>query len=201
MRLPVLVLAGGEGRRMGGDKLAAVMDGKRLIDHALECARRWDAEPMIAARSDQALALNGVEMLADRAGLVGPLAGLAAGVEAAQAHGASRLLVIPADAPFLPNDLPQRLAAALEEQGAARCAIARSGARDHPTCSLWQVNGLNEAIGAYAATGRRSLIGLADTIGMTRAFWPLGEGPDPFANINTRADLAAAQAAIALHRR
>ena len=42
------------------------------------------------------------------------------------------------------------------------------------------------------ATGRRSLNGFAAAVGMTEAAWPV-VGPDPFANANTPAELAAPQ--------
>ena len=98
------------------------------------------------------------------------------------------MLTIPCDAPFLPEDLPERLAAALPGHGAA---LAASGGRVHPVCGLWRTDALAQLRG-YAAEGRRSLIGFAETIGFAAVDWPEGA----FFNVNSPGDLAEAAARL-----
>ena len=55
-RLMVAVLAGGEGRRMGGVKALRLFRGRPLVAHALELARRWSDEVVVAVRSPDQVA-------------------------------------------------------------------------------------------------------------------------------------------------
>jgi molybdopterin-guanine dinucleotide biosynthesis protein A len=99
------------------------------------------------------------------------------------------LLTIPADMPFLPADLLERLSRQINNLG---CAMAASGDELHPVCALWDVARSLEQIDAYLASGRRSLKGFAEFIGSARSDWP-GEPDDPFFNVNDLDDLAKAE--------
>jgi molybdenum cofactor cytidylyltransferase len=48
-----VVLAGGEGRRFGGPKQLATVDGKALVLHAVDLARPWDPVVVLGARADR----------------------------------------------------------------------------------------------------------------------------------------------------
>lgn len=187
----VLILAGGEGRRIGGDKPQRWLAGMRLIDHALRLAARWTDEPVVAARSLAQLGPLDARIIADDPGIEGPLGGLAAGLEHARRTGAARLLAIPADMPFLPDDLADRLAAALDASDSG-AALAQSGGRLYPICALWDV-AVADALRAYLATGQRSLRGFADAVGFTAVEWHAAGG-DRFLNINDAEGLARAEA-------
>ena len=88
-----------------------------------------------------------------------------------------------------PDDLPRRLSAALPGHSAA---LAASGGRVHPVCGLWRTNAL-APLRDYAASGRRSLIGFAETIGYVAVEWPAAA----FFNVNRPEDLAEAEARLA----
>ncbi|WP_138141283.1 NTP transferase domain-containing protein [Brevundimonas vancanneytii] len=45
---PVVILAGGEGRRMGGRKPERLLAGRPLIAHAVDQARKW-GDPVAVA--------------------------------------------------------------------------------------------------------------------------------------------------------
>jgi molybdopterin-guanine dinucleotide biosynthesis protein A len=104
---------------------------------------------------------------------------------------ADAVLTLPADMPFLPPDLADRLA---EELANKRAAIAKSCGHLHPVCGLWLTAAL-DFVPEYLASGRRSLRGLAETVGYVAVDWPTGP-EDPFFNINTSADLAEAEQRI-----
>lgn len=187
----VLVLAGGEGRRMGGGKPDRLLGGKRLIAHALAIAHALSPAVAVGVRdADQVLAYPDQFCVEDDPVLHGPLASLAAGLRWARARGALWLQTLPCDAPFLPGDLAIRLLYAAIAQDAA-VALPRSAERVHPTCGLWRCD-LAEKIAAYARTGQSSLYGFAEHAGVVIADWEVGAG-DPFFNVNTPADLAAAE--------
>ena len=188
-----LILAGGEGRRMGGGKPARLLGDERLIDRAVALARRWDDAPAVALHSCRDNGTPNARVLQDRLDLEGPLAGLAVGVEFAVREGAERLLLIPADMPFLPEDLLGRLGEGLGSE--TGCAMASSGGRRHPVCSLWRLDRLAAELPHYCASGRRSLMGLAEAVGAVEIEWST-DRRDPFFNINDERDLAAAEAML-----
>lgn len=106
MRLLGAVLAGGQSRRFGSDKALALLDGKALIDHAITALAAQTEAVIVCGRewSDWA---------ADRpAPGLGPLGGINAALHCAAARGYDAVLTAPCDAPFLPLDLAERLAAA-----------------------------------------------------------------------------------------
>jgi molybdopterin-guanine dinucleotide biosynthesis protein A len=184
----VAVLAGGEGSRIGGGKPLVKLGGKTLIERAYDRASGWSNRSIVAIRSPEQLGSCQLPWIADAAGIEGPLAGLAAALEWACRQGAEALLTIPCDMPFLPDDLPKRL---LERVGDLGAAVASSGGELHPVCGLWRNAAIYE-FPNYCASGRRSLKGFAEHIGFVEIEWPAGP-PDPFFNINSPADLAAAE--------
>lgn len=189
--IAIAVLAGGDGSRIGGKKPLIRLGGKTLIERAFQQAREWSNTSIVAVRSPEQLGEFQFPWIADAAGIDGPLAGLAAALEWACRQGAEALLTIPCDMPFLPNDLAHRL---LEEVGDLGAAVASSGGELHPVCGLWRNAAIYEFPG-YCASGHRSLRGLAEQVGFREVEWPAGP-PDPFFNINSQADLAAAEAML-----
>jgi len=168
----IVILAGGEGRRIGGGKPLRMLDGQSLVDRALARARCWSDTVLVAARAGGDLA--------DDPAVEGPLGGVAA----ALALGGD-VLTIPCDMPFLPDDLPARLT------GAKAATLAASGGGLHPVCALWKAQAA-AGLPAFLATGRRSLKGFAEAVGYEAVEWSV-EPYDPFFNINEEADLARAE--------
>ena len=191
--IAVVILAGGDGNRIGGDKPLRMLGGTPLIGHALARARRWSAEVIVVGRDRDQAGTIAVPFLEDAPGAEGPIAGLAAALRHAKDAGHGAVLAIPCDSPFLPDDLPLRLAAALAPQTGA--AIASSGGTLHPACGLWRVR-CSFLLGQYLATGRRSLRGFAEHVGFATAEWACAP-VDPFFNVNTENDLAAAEVLLA----
>ena len=171
----IVILAGGEGRRIGGGKPRLLLGGETLLDRALRRARSWSDEVLVAARTGGDIA--------DDPAIAGPLGGVAA----ALALGGD-VLTIACDMPFLPDDLPQRLI------GDKAATLAASGGRLHPVCAVWKADA-GAALPAYLATGRRSLTGFAEAAGYAAVEWPV-DPFDPFLNINDPADLARAEALL-----
>lgn len=174
---------------MGGGKPLRPFGGTTLVAHALGHARRWSDAVAVAVRTeDQVAGVADAPLLLDDPAIPGPAAGLASAFAFAQSLGAERLLTLPCDAPRLPDDLLQRLDAALGDAGVA---VAASLGRLHPTCALWRVDCAHR-LPAYLAAGS-SLRGFAADCGMTVVDWDRGPDGDPFANANTPEDLAALQ--------
>lgn len=185
MEMMVVILAGGEGSRLGGDKPLRLLGGRNLISRALDRARYWSGDVRVALRDHEQVPEPGAPVLLDDPDVWGPLAGLGSALNVARETGRSHVLTIPCDMPFLPGDLATRLAEAIGGHGVA---MAASNGQLHPVCALWSVHVL-DALAAYREAGRRSLRGLAETVGMAIVGWP----EDAFANVNTPEELADAE--------
>ena len=186
----VVILAGGEGRRIGGGKPLRRFGGERLIDRALRQAHRWSGLVAIAVRDPAQVGPVTARLIRD-IDVPGPLGGLISGLLFARENGCEFLLAIPADMPFLPPDLLDRLHGAIGNHG---CALAASGGHLHPVCGLWRSGSVDRAA-AYTSAGRRSMKGFAQQVGFACVEWPEG-ARDPFFNVNTNEQLAEATRAV-----
>jgi molybdopterin-guanine dinucleotide biosynthesis protein A len=186
-RLIVAVLAGGEGRRMGGAKALRPFRGQPLLAHALAQARRWSDEVAVVVRDLGQAGAADAPLILDRPDIEGPLAGLAAALAHARAAGAERLLTLPCDMPMLPEVMLARLEAALAPEAAV--ALPETAGRLQPALGLWRVGAL-DMLDSYLASGRSSLHGFAAACGMSTAlFGP--ETAQAFRNANTPEELEA----------
>ncbi|KVE45406.1 molybdenum cofactor guanylyltransferase MobA [Burkholderia sp. BDU5] len=159
-----LLLAGGRGARMGGvDKGLQPLHGKPLALHVLRrLAPQVDALVISANRHLDKYASLGApfdaRVVADtHADFAGPLAGLAAGMRAADTP---LVLCTPCDSPFLPADLAARLAAALDAQHAeiafATTVDAHGDVSPQPVFALVNT-ALADDLAAYLASGERKM--------------------------------------------
>lgn len=188
---PVLgvVIAGGRSVRFGGEKAAAELAGKPLLLWAASRLARSCASVAVNARPGteaEALArAAGLPVLHDAPGdAAGPLAGVKAGLAWAAERGASAIAVSPCDAPLLPNDLFVRLITAAR----AGAAMAETAEGRQPLCSVWPVSALAKVTAALLNGAHPATWMMLESIGATRVVF---QEPEAFANINTRADLAA----------
>lgn len=181
----IVILAGGEGRRIGGQKPERLLRGRRLIDIAVARASCWNAPVVVSVRrKGQAPAIEPQEIL-DRVGIEGPLAGLLAAIDWAKQANVDRFLTIPCDMPLLPDDLMPRL---LESSVAEdRPAVACCDGQRHPICAVWPRSAFDK-LEDYASTGDRSLAGALVFCSATEVVWRV-ECSDQFININRPEDL------------
>ena len=187
----VVILAGGVGTRIGGGKPIRRLAGERLIDRALRMARRWSDIVAVAVRDPIQIQPIDAPVILDEPGVVGPLAGLAAALRFGSEAGAEFVLTIPADSPFLPSDLLDRLGLEIGPRG---CALACSGGQLHPVCGLWRTSTFGQ-LDDFLRGERRSLRDFAARIAFYEVVWP-SEPLDPFFNINTADQLVEAESRI-----
>ena len=194
VRSVLLVLAGGQGTRMGGtDKPLRCLNGKTLLAHVLAHLGHPPAATLLSVNADlERYRSFGAAILPDTvAGSQGPLAGILAGVEWLLAHDLEAdLLVVPADTPFLPGNLLSRLrdARALSN---AELACASSGGRLHPAAGLWRA-GHAGVVREALASGEHRLGRVMQATGLAVAEFDT-QPVDPFFNVNTSEDLADAE--------
>ncbi len=108
-RIGAIVLAGGRSSRFGRDKLAESIDGRPLLDRAVEAVRAVANHVVIVATPGVVPhAPAGVVIAYDRQPFEGPLAGLAAGL-AALPLDVDRVLVVGGDMPTLVVPVLERM--------------------------------------------------------------------------------------------
>ena len=183
-----IVLAGGQGRRMGGvDKGWVELAGRPMIAHVLERLRPQVGALLINANQNlERYARLGIPVIPDVVGgFAGPLAGLHAGMtRATQTY----VVTVPCDSPFLPADLVPRLANGLEKSG-AQLAVAKTFDQPHPVFCLARRSVLPH-LAAFLGAGGRKIDAWYATLAVTEIAFD--DEAEAFRNINTADELAAA---------
>lgn len=189
-RIAGLVLAGGRSRRFGRDKALEPFRGRPLIAWSLDAMVQYAAVLGVGGPPELAAWLVVDAVPDEPGGPDGPLAGVLAGLAWAARRGCALLATAPCDTPFLPADLVPRLAAAL----GGRPVVATRAGRVHALCALWRTDAA-PALAALVRDGKQlSMQALIDALGGGYADFP---DEAAFANLNTRADFAAAEARAA----
>lgn len=155
-RLGGLVLAGGGSTRFGSDKALAVVDGTTLLDRAIACLREVCGGPVLVASGAGGSRYGvGDGEVADVDGAVGPLAGIAAGLEAL-ADDTAAVAVLAVDHVTPSAALLRLLAAAGEEApGPVSCALVEADGWPQPLHAVWSTTVADE-LGTAVRTGERS---------------------------------------------
>jgi molybdopterin-guanine dinucleotide biosynthesis protein A len=180
-----LVLAGGQGRRMGSiDKGLVPLNGRPMVQHVLDRFRPQVDEILINANQHRAeYEAFGHPVLADSiAGFAGPLAGLQVGLDRASFP---LIATVPCDSPFLPADLVARLADALSERG-ADLAVARTFDQPHPVFALVRRTVLPH-LTRFLEDGGRKIDSWYATLSAVEVGFD--DEADAFRNINTADEL------------
>ena len=183
-----IVLAGGQGRRMGGvDKGWVELAGVPMIAHVLRRLAPQVDEILINANQNlERYRALGHPVFADTVGgFAGPLAGLHAGMT----HAARELVVtVPCDSPFLPPDLVDRLHAALVADR-VQLAVAKTFDQPHPVFALVRRDVL-PGLAAFLEGGGRKIDAWYAALAVVEVAFD--DEAQAFRNINTSDELAAA---------
>lgn len=167
-----VVLAGGKSSRFGSDKALAELDGHTLLARAVEGLSGWCEYVVVAGRETAP-----APCIPDwpQPGM-GPLGGIAAGLHHAQDEGYDSVLTCGVDSVDLPENL-------LELLSPASAYLA-----SQPVIGHWKTDATSTIEAILQSEGRHSMLAFADAVnarGVKLASIP--------ANINTPADLAAAE--------
>lgn len=181
-----LVLAGGQGRRMGSvDKGLQLLRGRPMVEHVIERLRPQVDEVLINANQNlERYRAWGCPVVPDAVGgFAGPLAGLHAGMTSTRR---ALILTVPCDSPFLPLDLAARLEAGLMAAD-ADLAVAKTYDQPHPVFALVRTAMLPH-LEAFLARGERKIDLWYATLRVVEVAFDDQE--TAFSNINTPQDLA-----------
>ena len=151
-----LILAGGQGQRMGGqDKGWVRWRGKPLVEHALDRVRAQTVAPaeilISANRHVDEYAMTGARVVRDlRAGFAGPLAGIEAGLRHAKSDW---VLVTTCDMPLIPLNLLEKLHSGLNDR---QVAVAQVDQKLSPLTILLS-RFLVKSVSAYLDSGQAAV--------------------------------------------
>jgi len=198
--LSAVVLAGGRGRRLGGDKATIELGGETLLQRAVRLVSHSSDDVMAVVRAQQRQRLqveaqvgqtcNGVRIVFDAQPYVGVLAGIASGLAAARHDWC---LVVACDMPFINLDLLQHMTTLRQGYDAV---VPRLEVGLEPLLSLYHKRCL-PALWRTLDAGERRVVSFYQSLRVRyigadeiRRFDPEGRS---FHNINSPEDLARAR--------
>lgn len=134
---PLVILAGGRGLRMGGNKPMHPFEGGTLIGTVIARLEPQARDIAINA-AEPTLSVFGLSLIYDDPAFadLGPLSGIRTALKWAQNRGNTHVITAPCDMPRLPETLVSRLMAAPRDDAEV---VYFAGARDYPLCALWSV--------------------------------------------------------------
>jgi len=137
------VLAGGQSKRMGKDKLFLELNNKKLIEHTLDKVKKYLKKIIIITNQDNKFFFeNNLTTVKDCVeGQLGPLVGILTAMKWAKENlsKCSWIATFPCDTPFFPESIIKRF---IEESEKKESLIlcASSHGRKHNIFGLWSLD-------------------------------------------------------------
>jgi molybdenum cofactor guanylyltransferase len=189
LRRPAIgvVLAGGGGRRIGGDKASVELAGRPLLDYPLAALSAvLDDVAVVAKRSTTLPVLSArVAIWLEPDVPSHPLVGV---VEALRRARRSPVVVVAGDMPFVTVDLLRALVG--ERVGSAPAVVARGAGRLQPLCARYEQGALRRLEGFDSTAPARDVVAALQPRILD---W---SDDTPFFNINRPEDLLQAAALL-----
>jgi molybdenum cofactor guanylyltransferase len=187
-----VVLAGGSGRRIGGNKALVALDRRPLITYPVEAVWRALGNVTIVAKAETQLpSLPGVTVWIEPSQPQHPLTGILYSLSLAEGR---RVLVCAGDMPLLSSELVAAVAGT--DPGSAPAVIASTAEGLHPLLGCYEPEALTRLAEAAA---RDPQLRLRDAVAALDPRRFAVEEPELLFNVNTPDDLL--QAAAMLDRR
>jgi len=191
MEATLLVLAGGDSRRMGRPKPWIEVGETVLLRYVVERLAPAFSQVVVSfGEPEQMEQLVPYRVVFDRKRAAGPLAGLAAGLLAAR-HEV--LFVVACDMPYVTSSVAEVAVAAARSCDAA---IPRHDGLFEPVCGAYRKTALPTIVGALDA-GNHVAHDVVESMDVT---WLEGLDPAQFESLNTPADLERFRVALSAQR-
>jgi len=178
-----VILAGGQGSRMGGqDKGLVLLHGQPLYQHVLQQLRpQVDSVLISANRHLDRYQLSGCKVITDTTqDYAGPLAGMLSGLRHSQGEWVA---FCACDTPYVPQNYVMRL---WQQRAGAPAVWIRSAERDHPTLALLNRELIDE-LHLWLHRGERRVMQFLQSCGGHSVMF--NDDESTFRNINTPDDL------------
>jgi len=137
------ILAGGQSKRMGKDKLFLELDNKKLIEHTIDKVKKYLKKVIIITNQDnEFFSKNNLTTVKDTIeGQLGPLVGILTAMKWAKENlsKCSWIATFPCDTPFFPESIIESF---IEESEKKESLIlcASSHGRKHNIFGLWSLD-------------------------------------------------------------
>ena len=185
--ITAVILAGGQGSRLGGlDKGLVKLNKLPLVSHIIKRIQPQVVDIMISANRNKAeYEQFGFPVYKDDiTGFAGPLAGILKALQQCQSEW---LLVVPADCPFIPDDLAFRLKQGIQD---TKIAIPHDGSHLHPTFALIHQS-LESSLNDFLKKGeRKARVWMQQ---QSHSIVDFSDQANAFLNINTEDELKNAE--------
>lgn len=196
------IIAGGEGRRLGGKtKCLLQVGGRSILEQSINKYSSPSGQIILNVnrteeRLEQIAASGTIRLIKDQAHYttLGPLGGVASVLQALSKEEPTTgigLITIPGDCPFLPLDLIEKLTDAARDNP-KQIVCAKSQNREHYMTAYWPFSSQPQIM-SFLKSGQRAVRHLLMQIGYLsiefNAINLNGKQVDPFFNINTPEDL------------
>jgi molybdopterin-guanine dinucleotide biosynthesis protein A len=191
------ILAGGKSTRMGADKAFVLLDGRTLLERALDLAH--SVTPDVRIVGDPAKFAQFGPTVEDIFPNCGPLGGIHTALRSSRTE---LNMVLAVDVPFVSTALLQYLIKRARRFASAEVTVAHSGGNWQPLCAVYRRNFADAAEQSLRAGHYKIDKLFAATSTQTIAEEELkaaGFPPEMFRNLNTREELAEASATAKSH--
>jgi molybdopterin-guanine dinucleotide biosynthesis protein A len=175
-----IVLAGGAGRRLGRPKAGVVLEGRTLVERAVEALRPHCRALLVVSRPEVELPALDATVCHDRTGPDAPLNALATGLATLETDD---VLVLACDLPYA-QPVVDRLAVAAP--GVTAVARDRTSCRWQPLCARYPRLAALEVCERLLASGDLRLLPLVDALAASA----IDATDQELANVNSPDDLA-----------
>ena len=191
MEATLLVLAGGDSRRMGRPKPWIEVGDTVLLRYVVERLAPAFSEVVVSfGEPEQMEQLVPYRVVFDRKRAAGPLAGLEAGLLAAR-HEV--MFAVACDMPYVTQDVAEMAVAAARNCDAA---IPRHDGLFEPVCGAYRKTALPTIVGSLDAGNHVA----HDVVEYMDVTWLEGLDPAQFESLNTPADLERFRVALSAQR-
>jgi molybdenum cofactor guanylyltransferase len=186
-RITAIILAGGQGRRLGGcQKAWLAHQGQFFIEKVLSTLKAQGIENLRISANQELERYQTLDFPVISDDMTLPESPLRGIFSAWQVGQESEILVVPVDVPNQPADLFFRLKKQLDENAECQLAVAHDGEQAQQLFLLAKAEALTK-IPEYLRRGQRSVFGWCQEFCLTYA--DFSDEKEKFLNINTEADL------------
>jgi len=185
------ILAGGQSKRMGKDKLFLELNNKKLIEHTLDKVKKYLKKIIIITNQDNKFFFeNNLTTVKDCVeGQLGPLVGILTAMKWAKENlsKCSWIATFPCDTPFFPESIIKRF---IEESEKKESLIlcASSHGRKHNIFGLWSLDLYDKLRDDLNISKIRKVQDWTEKNKIKNLEFKFKDY-DPFFNINTKEDL------------